>query len=71
MFNNKQHNLVVTKLFTRGRKLNISLLVIMQYCLQSQKYWWKFYTLFYYEKSKQTQISTNCIIHQILTLEAL
>ena len=37
MFNNKQHNLVVTKLFTRGRKLNISLLVIMQYCLQSQK----------------------------------
>ena len=30
MFSNKKHNAIVTKLFIRGRKLNISLVVITQ-----------------------------------------
>ena len=32
MLNNKRHNPIVAELFIRGRKLNVSLVFIMQYC---------------------------------------
>ena len=51
---------VVTELFIRGRKLNISLVSITQSYFAVPKYWTIFYTLFYYENSKQTTASTDC-----------
>ena len=48
MINNKKLNLTETELFIRGRKLNISIVCP------------KFYTLFYYENSKQKRTSPNC-----------
>ena len=50
---------IVTEIFIRCRKLNVSLVFITQsYFAVSQT---KFYTLFYYEKSKQTRASANHI----------
>ena len=45
MINNKKLNSIVTDLFIRSRKRNISIVFIMQS-------YFKFYTLFYYEHSK-------------------
>ena len=52
----------VTDLFIKGRKLNISLVFYHAtlFCC-TKKYWKKFYTLLYYENSKQTRTSINCI----------
>ena len=62
MLSNKKLNRIVTELFIRGRKLNISLVFITQFYfvapnnirLNSTHY-------FYYENSKQTRTSTNYI----------
>ena len=56
MLSNKNPNPVVTKLFIRGIKLKISLVFITQ-----STHYSKFYTLFYYENSKQTRTLTICI----------
>ena len=61
MLINKKLNPVVTELFIRGRKLNISLVFITISFCSAKKYWTKFYALFYYENSKQMTTSTNCI----------
>ena len=58
MINKKKLNPVVTQLFIRGRKLNISIVFITQSYFKVQKT--KFSTLFYYENSKQKRTSTNC-----------
>ena len=58
MINKKKLNPVVTQLFIRGRKLNISIAFITQSYFKVQKT--KFYTLFYYENSRQRRTSTNC-----------
>ena len=56
--NNKKFNPTVSKLFIRGRKLNISLLFITQsYFMENVK----FNTLFCYENSRQKRASTNRI----------
>ena len=52
MINNQKLNSIVTKLFIRGRKLNISLVFIKQSYCKVQKDVTKFYPLFYYENSK-------------------
>ena len=55
MLSNKKLNRIVTELFIRGRKLNISLVFITQYYFAGpKKYSTKFRALFYYENSKQT-----------------
>ena len=62
MLSNKKFNPpMVTELFLRARKLNISLFshTILFRC--SEKYWTKFCALLYYKNSKQTRTSTNCI----------
>ena len=62
MLSNKKLNPVVIELFIRGRKLNISLVLITQsvfFC--TKKYQTKFYAVFYYENSKQKRTSTNRI----------
>ena len=62
MLNNNKLNPIVTELFIRGKKLNISLVFITQslFC-STKKYYTKFYALFYYDNSKQARASTNCI----------
>ena len=59
LLNNKKFNSVVTELFIRGRKLNITLVFITQSYFAVPKT--KFYTLFSYESFKQTMTLTNCI----------
>ena len=62
MLSNKKLNGIVTELFTRGRKLNISLVFIIQSCFAvPTKCKTRLYALFYRENSKQTRTSTNCI----------
>ena len=51
MINNKKLNPVVTELFIRGRKINISLVFITQSYFKVPKDV-KFYTLVYHENSK-------------------
>ena len=49
MLSHKSLNPIVTELFIRGRKLNISLFFIIQsYFGVQKKYLTKFYVLFYY-----------------------
>ena len=60
MLSNKKPNPVVTKLFIRGRKLNISLVLLNNVILLYKKNF-KFYKLFSYENSKQTRALINCI----------
>ena len=60
MINNKKLNSVVTELFIRGRKLNISLVYITQSYFKVPKDV-RLNTTFYFENSKQTRTSTNCI----------
>ena len=57
MINNKASNPIVTELFIRGRKLNISLVFITQSHFAVPKY--IIYALFYYENSKQKRTLTN------------
>ena len=53
ILSNTKSNLILTGLFHRGRKLNISLLFITQsYFAVSKKFCSKFYTLFDHENSK-------------------
>ena len=60
MLSDKKRNPIATELFIRGRKLNISLVFNAQfYFAVPNKYQAKFYTLFHYENSKQTGVSTN------------
>ena len=59
ILSNKKLNPIVTELFIRGRKLNISLGFITQYYFAVPKN--RFYILFYYENSKQRRILPNCI----------
>ena len=55
---NKKLDPVVTELFFRRRKLNISLVFL--FCC-TEKYQNKLYALFYYENSKEMRTSKNCI----------
>ena len=68
MLSNKEFNPIVPELFIRSRRLNISLVFIVLFCC-TKKYWNKFYTLLFYENSKEMRASTALIIHQILALE--
>ena len=49
ILSNKKLNLIVSELFIRGKKLNIFYYTIIFFCVR--KYYTKFYTLFYFEKS--------------------
>ena len=62
MLSNKNLYPMVTELFIRCTKINISLgfyYIILFFC--TKKYYAKFYTILYYENSKQTRTSTNLI----------
>ena len=62
MLRNEKLNPIVTELFIRGRKLNIFLVFVTQSLFAvPREYYSKFYTLSYYENSKQIRTSTNCI----------
>ena len=61
MLSNKKLNPIVTELFIRGRKLNISCFYYTILFCCSKKYQTKLNTLFCYENSKQKRTSTNCI----------
>ena len=53
MLSNKKLNLIVTELYIKGRKLNISFAFYHSITLYfTKKYWTKFWTLFCYETSK-------------------
>ena len=60
MPSNKKLNSVVTELFIRGRKLNISFVYIPQSYFKVPKDV-RLNTTFYYENFKQTKTSTNCV----------
>ena len=57
MLSNKKLNPLVTELFIRGRKLNISLVFIIQSYFAVAKN----IRIFCYENSKQKRTSTNCV----------
>ena len=61
ILSNQKLNPIVTELFIRSRKLNISLVFITILFCCVKKYLTKFCALFYYENSKQTRTLTNCI----------
>ena len=63
VLNNKKLNPTVTELFIRDRKLNISLVFITQsyFAVSKNIRLNSIYTLFCYENSKQTRVSTNQI----------
>ena len=57
VINNKKLNSVVTELFVRGRKRNISMVFITKsYFKRAKRYQIIFYTLFYYENSKYSKL---------------
>ena len=61
IINNKKLNSIVTELFIRGRKLNISLVFITQSYFKVPKDVRLHTTQFFYHKnSKQKRTSTNC-----------
>ena len=61
MINNKKLNSIVTELFIRGRKLNISLVLIAQSYFEIPKNIRLNTTHFFYHKTpKQKRTSTNC-----------
>ena len=61
MRRNKKLNPIVTELFIRGRKLNISIVFFYTILFRcSQKYQTKFYALLYYKNSKQKRTLKNC-----------
>ena len=57
----KIRNPVVTELFTRGRKLNLSFVFTTQSYFAVSKNIRLKYTLFYFENSKKMRTSTNYI----------
>ena len=61
MLNNVKLNPIVTELFIRGRKLNISLVYITHFFFYAKKCQTKFYPLFHYKNYRQISTSTNCI----------
>ena len=62
VINNKKLNPIVTELFIRGRKLNISIVLITQSYFKVPKDVRLNSTHFcYYENSKQKRTFTNCI----------
>ena len=64
MFSDQKLNPIVTELFIRSRKLNISLVLFCFYTILfccAKNYYTKFFALFYYEHSKEMRSSTNCI----------
>ena len=62
MINNKKLNPVVTKLFIRGRKLNISIVFITQSYFKLLKYVTLNSVYFFIMKiPKKKRTSTNCI----------
>ena len=61
MFSNKRRNPIVTELFIRGRKLNISFFYHRILFCCSKKYQTRLNTLFCCENSKQKRASTNRI----------
>ena len=62
MLSKKKLNPIVTELFIRGRKLNVSLVFIKQsYFKVSKDVRLNATHFFYYENSKQTRTSTSCI----------
>ena len=62
MLSNEKLNPIVTELFIRSRKLNISIVFITQSDFGvAKKYKTIFDTLFFYENSKQMRASANCI----------
>ena len=60
MINNKKLNPVVTELFIRGRKLNISIVFITQSYFKVPKDVRLNSPIFYYESPKQKRTSANC-----------
>ena len=62
MLSNEKINSLVTELFIRGRKLNISLAFIKQSFFKiPKKCQTKHYAFFYYKNSKIKRTSTNCV----------
>ena len=61
MLSNKKLDPIVTELFIRGRKLNISLVFITQSYFAVPENIRLNSTRFCYENSKQKRTSTNCI----------
>ena len=62
LLSNEKLNPLVTELFIRSRKLNISIVFITQsYFYVPKKILNKFNSLLHYENSKQTRTSTICI----------
>ena len=60
-FSNKKLKAIVTEVFIKGRKLNISLVFITQPYYITKKYWIKFNILLDYENSTQKRTSINRI----------
>ena len=60
MLSNKKLNPILTELFIRGRKLNIFVVFITQFCFAVLKNT-KFNTLFCCENFKQRTASTKCM----------
>ena len=73
MINNKELNPVVTKLFIRGRNLNISLVFIKQSCFKVPKDIRLNLTHYFVVKipNKRGFNKLQHIIHQVLTLKIL
>ena len=62
MLSNKKLNPIVTELFIRDRKLNISLFFITKsYFAVPKKYQTRFFALFYCGDSRETRTSKNCV----------
>ena len=62
VISNEKWNQIITELFIRGRKLNISTVFIAQsYFAVPKKVRLNCEHFCYYENSKQTRASTNCI----------
>ena len=57
MISNKTFNPIVSELYIRSRKLNISLFLLRNHIL---KHHTKLHLLFYYKHSKQKRASANC-----------
>ena len=71
MLKNNKFNQMITELFSRSRKfILLNIYITQSYFAVPKTYQNKFYTLLYYENSKQTRPSTkqHLIIHKILTL---
>ena len=62
MLSNKQFNPIVTEIFVRGRKLNISLGFTILLCC-AKKYQTKFYALFHHGNSKKRELQQIAFIH--------